>query len=293
MPNYNQNPGWLGTGQYKVQEYNIDPGAARLQDAERFRRTLQQGAETAGNRAAPTAQAATIDTAAQNETRAQQMRLLGGLVDAAEGRGPSVAQQQMMQATDRNVRGAVAAANTARGMGGGAAARQVAMTQGQVGQQAASDAAQLRAQEIAQARGQAFQAATGARGQDVALASEQAGLQQQTNLANLSSEQGQRALNQQATQYYLSQGMNLAQAQQAAAMEMQRMRMQQNLAYNQMGQESFDKAGAGRAAFLSGLVNTGASLGMAFAGMPPVGALKGGYNAANTASFAHAPEMMK
>lgn len=288
MAGYNQNPGWIGTGQYKVQEYDLDPAAARLSEAERFRRTFQQGAEQSGNRAAPQAQAATIDTAAQDETRAQQMRLLGGLVEAAEGRGTSVAQQQLAQATDKNVRGAVAAANTTRGMGGGAAVRQVAMTQGQVGQQAAADASLLRAQEIAQARGMASQAATGARGQDVALASEQAGLQQQTNLANLGAEGQQRALNQQAVQYYLNAGMSLEEANRRAAMDMQQLKMNQNLSYNQLGQQSFDKAGAGRAAFTSSLINTGASLGMAFAGVPPVGAAgAGGMN------FAQAPEMLK
>lgn len=271
MPDYNQNPGWFGTGQYQVQEYELDPSAARLSEAERFRRTFQQGAEQAGGRAAPRARGVTIDAGPQGETRASQMRLLGGLVDAAEGRGPSVAQQQLAQATDRNVRGAVAAANTTRGMGGGAAVRQVAMTQGQVGQQAAADAALLRAQEIAQARGQAFQAATGARGQDVALASEQAALEQQTDLANLGAEQQQRALNQQAVQYYLSQGLNLEEANRRAALEMQQMRLGQNLALNQMGADNFYNTGQRRAAFTSGLINTGASLGMTFAGLPPVG----------------------
>lgn len=292
MAGFNQNPGWFGTGQYQINEYQLDPSAARLGNADYYRRAFQQGAQGADGRAAPQAQAATIDTTGQDETRAQQMRLLGGLVDAAEGRGPSVAQQQLAQATDRNVRGAVAATNTARGMGGGAAVRQVAMTQGQVGQQAASDAALLRAQEIAQARGQAFQAATGARGQDVALASEQAGLQQQTNLANLGAEGQQRALNQQAVQYYLNAGMSLEEANRRAAMEMQQMRMQQNLAYNQMGMQNFESAGQRRAAFTTGLINTGATLGMTFAGLPPVGAAAAG-PAASSMEFAHAPELLK
>lgn len=290
MAGYNQNPGWFGTGQYQVQEYDLDPSAARLSEAERFRRTFQQGAATADGRAAPQAQAATIDTGPQNETRASQMRVLGGLVDASEGRGTSVAQQQLAQATDRNVKGALSVANTARGMGGGSAVRQVAMTQGQVGQQAAADSSLLRAQEIATARQQAMQGATGMRGQDVALASEQAGLQQQTNLANLQSEQGQRQLNQNMVQYNLSMGMSLEEANRQAAMDMQRLRLQQNINYNQMGQQSFDSAGQRRAAFTSGLINTGASLGMAFAGLPPVAPIA---PQASSMEFAHAPEMLK
>jgi hypothetical protein len=269
MPNYNQSASFLGTGQYQVQTQPVDENAARLSEQERYRRTLQQGADTAGNRPAASTTAATIATGPQDQARAAQLRLLGGLVGAAEGQGPSVAEQQFQQATDRNVRGAVAATNTARGMGGGAAVRQVAQTQAQVGQQAAADAATLRAQEVAQARGQAVQAATDVRGQDVALAGEQANLQQQANLANLQSEEGQRQLNQQAVQYYLSAGLSMEEANRQAAMDMERLKQQQNLAYNQLGQQEYDTSSARRSNFLQGLVNTGASLGMAFAGIPP------------------------
>lgn len=268
MPDYNQSANWLGTGQYKIQTQGIDESAARLTDAERYRRTLQQGAETAGQRTAPQATAATIATGPQDETRATQMRLLGGLVGAAEGQGPSVAQEQLKAGTDRNVRGALAAANTVRGMGAGAAVKQVAQVQAQAGQQMASDAAALRAQEIAQARGQAVQAVTGARGQDVALASEQAGLNQQTALANLSATQQQDQLNQQATQYYISQGLSMEEASRRARMDMEQMKLQQNLAYNQLGQAGFENASARRSQFLSGIVTSGASIGAAAAGVP-------------------------
>ncbi len=253
MANYNQSPGFFGTGRYRVQTQDIDQSAQNIPDAGLFHSTLSQGAAQSRHRSGATTQAAQINTAQQGQAREAQMALLGRLTQAADGQGPSVAQAQLQGATDRNFQQAAALANTQRGMGGAAAARQVAAQAGLMGQQAANDSAVLRAQEQQAAMAQLGQFTQSMRGQDIDLAAQQANLQQQTNLANLQSEVTQRQMNDQATQFYLNSGMSLSMAQQQAAMDMQRLLTDQNLAYNQIGLQATQGAAAGR----SGLIGAG------------------------------------
>lgn len=254
MANYNQSPGFLGTRRYRVQTQDIDQSAGRIPGAMEFESTLSQGAAQSGQRGAATA--ARADMSQANASRDAQMQMLGRLTQAADGQGPSAAQAQLQGATDRNFQQAAALANTQRGMGGAAAARQLAAQAGTMGQQAANDSAALRAQEQQTAMAQLGQYTQALRGQDL----ETAGLDQQRNLANLQSEVTQRQMNDQATQYYISQGLDLASAQQRAAFDMQQLLLNQNLAYNQLGMQATQGAGAGRSGLLGAGLQTGGAL---------------------------------
>lgn len=91
-----------------------------------------------------------------NAARAQQASDLGLLRSAALGEQPSVAEMQMREGVDRNIAAQASLAASARG-GAGArlAAQRQAAIQGAAAMNAANrEAAQLRAGEMAQARGQ-------------------------------------------------------------------------------------------------------------------------------------------
>lgn len=149
------------------------PGGAELQDT-----FTQRGNEAWAGRPAPT-----IAAGPQDEFRAQQMALAKQLQDQANGVGPSQAQMQLQQATDRNLAQALALARTG-GQGGGGL-RQALNAQAQMSQQAAADSAILRLQEQMAARNMLAQLAGGARGQDIGLAT-----------GNAQLEAGQRGLDQ-------------------------------------------------------------------------------------------------
>jgi hypothetical protein len=89
-----------------------------------------------------------------------QNRLIQTLLAQSRGEGPSAAQSQLRQATDQNMRQALAFAASSRG--NPALAQQAAGRQrAQIGQQAVSQAAALRANEQAAAQGLANQAIMG------------------------------------------------------------------------------------------------------------------------------------
>lgn len=78
--------------------------------------------------------------------------LLRSYGDTINGTAPSVAQQQLKQATDQNVAQQYGFAASMRGRSPGAGARQAAANTAAINQQAGSQAALLRAQETEQAR---------------------------------------------------------------------------------------------------------------------------------------------
>jgi hypothetical protein len=160
------------------------------------------------------AQAARIQTGASDAqaanamaARGQQQQALGLLSGAAQGTAPSVAQQQLQQGMDAGLRQQAAMAASARGGGGGQlmAQRDAAMQGAQLQQQTAGNAAMLRAQEMAQARGQFADMTSGIRAGDqssqqlaMQQAQAQAGLTQQAMLANQQAGLGAGIANQQA-----------------------------------------------------------------------------------------------
>jgi hypothetical protein len=100
------------------------------------------------------------------EVRGQQGTLAQMLADQAAGRGPSVAQQQLQQGTDKNIATQMAMAATMRGANQAGALRQLGYQQAGARQQMAGDAATLRLNEQNQAQNQLGQLLAGMRGAD-------------------------------------------------------------------------------------------------------------------------------
>lgn len=244
-----RDPGLFGTTQRQVEGYNFDPKLANIYGFQNFQDQLANRGSVADLR-----RGAQINTGPQDQVRGQQSQLSQMLMDQAMGRGPSIAQAQLQQATDRNMSQALAlGASQASGMRGAGALRGIQNQQAQIGQQMAADSGLLRLQEQMQARGMLGQQLGNMRGQDIGLATSQAGLQQ-----------NQHALNDSAVQFYLSQGMNLAQAQMAARMNMQGQQASQQTELEKLRMQAANQAQANR----MGLVNAALDAGKMAAGVP-------------------------
>lgn len=119
-----------------------------------------------------------IDTTQSSQTRGAQMGALGLMQTAAQGSAPSQAEILSRKANEDAMAGQMSMAASVKG---GPAAQAAAMRSAMMGQasQAAAgnrEIAALRAQEMAQARGQYFGATSQARGQDIGEAQKQAEL---------------------------------------------------------------------------------------------------------------------
>lgn len=250
-----KNAGSLGTGQFKADKYDINPDAFTNNDwSENLKGDFRsQLAASQGQQApmvhandtdaalanaarlgpAAQAQAAQIDMAQQAQFRNAQMGLAQQLQAQALGQGPSLAQSQLRQGTERNIANQMAMAGTAGRGNLALAQRGAALNAASINQQAAQQAADIRAQEQMSAQGQLANVAGQARGADIGLATNQAGLTQQTSLAN------QSALNSFAQQQAaMQQQVELANASaknQAALANQGAMLAQRNQA-NQMAQ---------------------------------------------------------
>lgn len=159
---------------------------------------------------------ATIDTAQQNQFRADQRSLTTDLMNKAKGEGTFAADVAAQQGAQAGLAAQIAAANAARGGPSAATARGAMQAGADIQAQVAQDAMQARIQEQMQAAGMAGQMAEGARAQDIGLAQAQAGLEQQAgitdqqlqsseNVALMQSQQGRANL-----QGQLAQQRNLA-----------------------------------------------------------------------------------
>jgi len=142
----------------------------------------------------PKMQAATIDAAPQAQFRTGQQGLATSLQSVIDGQAPSVAQMQGQRAAAENMAAQMSLAAGARGSNMALARRQAAANVGQLNARAGLDAALVRAQESATARGQLGGVLQQARGADLGLATEQAGLQQQAASANLGADLQSRGM---------------------------------------------------------------------------------------------------
>ena len=188
-----------------LQPYQVDPN-------------LKASAMSIANSRVPIRQAAPTQIDQQQvafqrgnaaDARQAQMGALGLAQQAALGSVPSAAEIQSRQAIEQATADQFALANSgAGGVSEQVAAQRAAQNQaGQLARQGAADAAALRAQEMATARGQLLGGTGQLRGQDLGqlgfeggLAQAQAGLNQQTNLANLGAATGADALDLQRQQ---------------------------------------------------------------------------------------------
>lgn len=252
-------PGLLGTSRYKVNVRDVDPNVGIVPGAEGLAGRVNTGLDALGNRQAPTMSAAVIDPAQQAQVRGQQMALTGDLQAAARGEGPSVAQLQLNQATDRNLAGGVSMANTVRGAGAAAALRQLGAQRGQIGQQAAADSALLRANEIAMNRQLLGQQLAQVRGADIGLATSQAQLGQDAGARNLDArlrttegtDAQQRAL--------LGMGLNIGQAQQQAVAQQANMGIQRDMGVAGLEMQAFEDAARRRKALMDQVISGAAN----------------------------------
>jgi len=129
-------------------------------------------------------QGAQLDTAQANQARAAQQQLAGSLQQTASGQGPSVAQELLRQNTATNINQQNSAAMSMHGAARLAAMRNAQQAGAVTQQTAASQAAGLRAQEIATAQGNLGNVLGMQRGQDVTTAQQNAQLAQQTGMTN-------------------------------------------------------------------------------------------------------------
>jgi hypothetical protein len=133
----------------------------------------------------------------QDQVRNQQMMLAQALQRQAAGQGPSLAQMQLQQGTDRNLQQALAFASSQRGVNPALAARQAGMNQANIGQQAVMQSGMLRQQEMMDAQNALGGLYGQMRGADIGVSQFNAGQAQQAQLANQQAGlQGQQLNNQ-------------------------------------------------------------------------------------------------
>lgn len=130
-----------------------------------------------------------------NDARNKQMMLVEALTAAMNGQGPSLAEQQLKDATDKNMQQAAAFGGSMRGISPALMARQILQNQAAMGQGMAGQAAQLRANEVATARGQLGDALSGVRTGDMNELGTIAGAQNQQNATISSNELGAQSIN--------------------------------------------------------------------------------------------------
>lgn len=167
-----------------------------------------------------------------NKARDRQASLADQLALAARGEGPSAAQDELRQATERNVRAAMAQAQSSRGnpaLASMIASRQATMAN----QQAAGQAGALRAREIQDAQRTLAQLSGQMRGQDQSSEQFQANLDQAINLANLQANLQGRSLYEGMAQENLGKRLDY---------ELQNQALKQGIANRQMDREERDAA---------------------------------------------------
>lgn len=172
----------------------------------------------------------TMNGVPQNQSRLQQQNLIQMLQQQARGQGPSLAQGQLQQATDRNINQAASMAASQRGPGAAAGGYAAANMAAQANQQAASDSALLRMQEQLQAQGLLASVLGQTRGQDIGFAGQDVQSQLQA-----------KQMNDQLVMKYMQMGFDADQANRQAALDMEKLK---NEAYS---------GGEGGGGFLGGL----------------------------------------
>jgi hypothetical protein len=191
-------------------------------------------------RATQQMEGATVNRSEDQQFRSNQLQQMQRLQDRALGRGgPSVAETQLNQSTDRNLANLMALQSAQRGRGArGFAGAQNVQAQGvNALQSAAGDAATLRAQEQIAAEQQLTDAARAAREQDIGVATTQAGLTQSASQSNMQARIQQQQFKDELTSKYMQMGLNVAEAGRAADLELEKLNTNQsNLVYNTANQ---------------------------------------------------------
>lgn len=283
---------------YTAGAQNIDTQTRRdgILDNERRGNIQQLKDQETPQTAAARAEAASVADTGPINDREQQFRqgqegLIAQLQDQAAGRGPSLAQNQLRQAQDRNIKQALALLSANRGANPAQAGRLIGDQTALINQQAGAQSADLALQEQLAARQQLAGVLGQARSQDQGFditqsqldqqrALANAGFQQEANMGNAGFEQQANLANQQAElarqqQYnnllaqYLAMGYSQNEAMRAAQLDAQRLALSERQGFigaNQQQQQN-DQAstnadrnfGLGIGGLLLGGVSAGAS----------------------------------
>ena len=218
-----------GVNKFKAKAYPYNPAAFVDPNLEANRTKFQQGLIDARNRTAPSAGAASVNQVPQAQFRKGQMDLVAALQAQAAGQGPSLANAQLRQATDRNISQSMALQNSARGGNPAMAARNIGNQAANLNQQAAGQSAINRMQEQATAREQLASVLGAGRAADIGLATSDAGFAQQSGLANQDAGLRQTAMNDDMSRYYNTAGMTIEQQQIANNILLEQLRGNQSL----------------------------------------------------------------
>lgn len=236
-----EQPGLMGTGQYKAQPWNINQQAfmnpvgdqsqnwnsgmqnmlgATTGSAAQMGQTQLGPAQTfSGAKVGPTAQAgganlgptatfggAQLNAGQYNQTFGQQQALANQMLGQARGEGPSVAQVQAQQQAQANTQAQMAMLGSQRGSSNPALAQQQALNAGAAAQQQAAQQAVLgRTQEVLGAQANAGNLLGQMNQQATSFAGANAQLQQQAQLQSMAAinaqNQAQAQLMQQNQQF--------------------------------------------------------------------------------------------
>lgn len=250
-----EDPGLLGVGKYEPSEqYHVQEGAFNNNQSLQSRQAdFAAQLQAANARSAPMVGTATINNTDAGAARGQQMALADALWAQTQGKGPSLAQMQLKQATDRNLAQAIAAQASAGGSGGGLAMRQIQQNQIAAGQGAARDSAMLRAQEQLNAQNQFGSLVSGMRGQDLSLATNQAQLDQDAGKANQAARLTQMGLNDAQARFYNQGQMQLDLEQQKNLQELEKLKANQNAAFEQSRANAYSNAATARGNLAGGI----------------------------------------
>lgn len=247
--------GLLGTGQFKGDMYNANKdvfyNTPELQQRSEALKSLADQRAAMGN---PTMAGTSIDRGPEAEMRNRQMSLVNALQGQMAGAGPTIAQSQLKQATDRNIQQAMAMAQS-RGSNPAMARRQAILAASQAGQQAAAQSADLRAQEILAAQAQFGNLTGNMRNVDVDLGKSQAALDQAANANNLQAAlEAQRQRD--AMQQYYQGGMNQLTSDQVKSKQAYEALMAgQQQAMNQVNYQGFNSAQQANAGLSGGIIS--------------------------------------
>lgn len=173
-----------------------------------YRNRLSDFEREVAGRQAP--QAGPAAQAGYSDFRGNQAALISQLEALSQGRGPSLAAQQMREAMDRSTgaQASMAAGAAGRGMGAGAAYRNAANQAGAIQSQGARDTAMARTQEQLGALNQLGMSIYSARGADESMNRFNTAAQNQQMLSNLDAQLRAMGMNDAARLSALQSAMN-------------------------------------------------------------------------------------
>lgn len=202
------------------QGVDIDPNAFKIADADKYRGQAQDQYGAAVERG--------------QYAQPRQRALINTLTQQAAGQGPSLANEQLKSAQNRNLAQQLAAAQAVRSPNAALTQRNLLRNQQTAGAQLAEQGGIARMQEQQSAQQQ---------------------LAQQL--------QNQQATADSLTQSYLAQGFGMAQAQQQALADLEKLRVQQATSMAQINSGIDMSNAASRAQQAQGMFNTAKSIGAA------------------------------